>query len=108
VFVSDVTNDAKEPLSPQWITRFKTGMNRNLKENCLPWSSLGGRGSSCRASFLNTSFLLMFVSLETLLLSGAYVIYLVSRHLGYSPSSPSFESDLTSELPLAVIAGVLF
>ena len=54
------------------------------------------------------AFLLMFVSLETLLLSGAYVIYLVSRHLGYSPSSPSFESDLTSELPLAVIAGVLF
>ena len=50
----------------------------------------------------------MFVSLETLFLSAAYVIYLVSRHLGYSPSSPSFESDLTSELPLAVIAGVLF
>jgi len=50
----------------------------------------------------------MFVSLETLFLSAAYVIYLVSRHLGYSLSSPSFESDLTSELQLAVIAGGLF
>jgi hypothetical protein len=37
-------NRAIEPLSPQWITCFNTGINRNLKENCLPLSSSRGSG----------------------------------------------------------------
>jgi hypothetical protein len=40
-------------------------MNRNLKENCLPWSSLGGQWHEL-PGYIDPSFLLIFVSLETL------------------------------------------